>query len=96
METHPDEFDVGYSTKWNQLINAYKQHLNAEDQQALTDGLNKLMQQRFTEKVMEELVDPKGLRLKPMTLNPSNTTWNGASATVSSASFYPTTVIPPV
>ena len=59
MKTNPEEFDVGYSTKWNQLINAYKELLEPEDQQTLTEGLKKLMQQRFTEKVMEELIDPK-------------------------------------
>jgi hypothetical protein len=94
MKTNPDEFIDG--GKWAHIMNKHEDFLDVEDRQALTNGLNKLMQQRFTEKVMEELVDPKGLRLKPMTLNPSNTTWNGASATVSSASFYPTTVIPPV
>ena len=58
METHPDEF-FDFGSKWAGVIGEHKDFLEAEDRQALTDGLNKLMQQRFTEKVMEELVDPK-------------------------------------
>lgn len=73
MKTNPEEFDVGYSTKWNHLINAYKETLEPEDRQALTNGVNKLMQQRFTEKVMEELIDPKdAVSLKSMA-HPRNT-----------------------
>ena len=66
MKTNPEEFDVGYSTKWNQLINAYKELLEPEDQQTLTEGLKKLMQQRFTERVMEELIDPKSDSLEEL------------------------------
>ena len=66
MKTNPEEFDVGYSTKWNQLINAYKELLEPEDQQTLTEGLKKLMQHRFTERVMEELIDPKSDSLEEL------------------------------
>jgi len=58
MKTHPEEF-FDFGSKWAGVIGEHKDFLEAEDRQALTDGLNKLMQQRFTEKVMEELVDPK-------------------------------------
>ena len=63
METHPDEF-FDFGSKWASVIGDHKDFLEVEDRQALTDGLNKLMQQRFTEKVMEELLDPKPLELE--------------------------------
>ena len=58
MKTNPEEF-FDFGSKWAGVIGEHKDFLEAEDRQALTDGLNKLMQQRFTEKVLEELVDPK-------------------------------------
>jgi hypothetical protein len=57
MKTNPEEF-FDFGSKWAGVIGEHKDFLEAEDRQALTDGLNKLMQQRFTEKVLEELVDP--------------------------------------
>ena len=57
MKTNPEEFADG--GKWAHIMNKHEDFLDAEDRQALTDGLNKLMQQRFTEKVMEELIDPQ-------------------------------------
>jgi len=59
MKTNPEEFDVGYSTKWQQLIIAYREILEPEDKKALDDALNKLLQQTFTEKVMKELLAPE-------------------------------------
>ena len=62
MQTHPEEFigGAGFAySKWGVLISEYKEHLDAEDRTALTDALCKLHQQAFTEKVMEELVEPK-------------------------------------
>ena len=58
MKTNPEEF-FDFGSKWAGVIGEHKDFLEAEDRQALTDGLNKLMQQRFTEKVMEQLIDPK-------------------------------------
>ena len=63
METHPEEFN-GEINKWGNLILYYKDYLDPEDADALNTGINKLLQQRFTEKVMEELVDPKKSSLK--------------------------------
>jgi hypothetical protein len=59
IKTNPEEFDVGYSTKWQQLISAYREILEPEDREALDKALNALMQQRFTEKVMKELLAPE-------------------------------------
>ena len=62
MQTHPEEFvgGAGFAySKWGSLISSYKEHLDAEDRTVLTDALCKLHQQAFTEKVLEELVDPK-------------------------------------
>ena len=59
MKTHPEEFDgTTLSTKWGQLIQLYKDYLEPEDKKALFEGINVILQQRFTEKVMEELIDP--------------------------------------
>ena len=64
MKTHPEEFIPNNgSSKWGSLIAAYKEFLEPEDRQVLTEGMNKLLQQAFTEKVMQELIDPQ-LRLK--------------------------------
>ena len=57
MKTNPEEFGVR-DAKWTSLINNYIMHLEKEDRDALNEGMDKLMQQRFTEKVMEELIDP--------------------------------------
>ena len=57
MKTHPEEFGVR-DAKWSSLMNNYIMHLEKEDRDALNEGMDKLMQQRFTEKVMEELIDP--------------------------------------
>jgi hypothetical protein len=63
MKTNPEEF-FDFGSKWASVIGEHKDFLEAEDRQALTDGLNKLMQQRFTEKVLEELVDSKKSKWK--------------------------------
>lgn len=60
MKTYPEEFVPNNgSSKWGSLIAAYKEFLEPEDRQALIMGVNKLLQQAFTEKVMQELIDPK-------------------------------------
>ena len=58
MKTHPEEFYSNVNGKWAHIINTYKPYLNKEDFAIFEDGIAKLMQQRFTEEVMEELVDP--------------------------------------
>ena len=70
METHPEEFVPEYdggTTKWGILIQSYKAYLNEEDAKALDKAYNGLMQQYFTKKVMEELLDPQ--EAKQTTLN---------------------------
>jgi hypothetical protein len=62
MKTHPEEFLAGglhIASKWGGLIAESLDCLNDEDALALKAGLNQIKQQRFTERVMEELVDPK-------------------------------------
>ena len=57
IKTHPEEFlDEG---KWGTLINRYERYFSEEDAKALSNAIDGLMQQRFTEKVLEELVYPK-------------------------------------
>jgi hypothetical protein len=64
MKTHPDEFidfptEKHISSKWGEIISDYEGYLEPEDQQALKNGLKAIHQQHFTQKVIEELVDPK-------------------------------------
>ena len=56
IKTNPEEFTEG---KWYALIQSHKMYLNPEDCKALDDGINTLMQQRFTEEVMKELLAPE-------------------------------------
>lgn len=58
IKTNPEEFD-GVNPKWNVLINAYKGVLESEDRDALENAMNGLLQQRFTERVMKELLAPE-------------------------------------
>ena len=57
MKTNSEEFTT--QEKWGHLIQSHKMFLNGEDAKALDDALNELMQQRFTEKVMKELLAPE-------------------------------------
>jgi len=59
MKTNPEEFTE--HGKWGSLIHSHKMFLSEEDCKALDAGINALMQQHFTEKVLEELVDPKSM-----------------------------------
>ena len=58
METHPEEFTppIQHGTsKWADLIHAYKDHIDAEDYEALKLGMKKVLQDKFTERVMQTL-----------------------------------------
>jgi len=61
MQTHPEEFVPPNDLKWKTLWEWYASFLPAEDQNAYYEGYRKVMQQHFTEKVMQELIDPKKL-----------------------------------
>jgi hypothetical protein len=60
MKTNPEEFAVGEGIigKWDSLIREYETILDLEDVTLFKQARNKLLQQQFTEKVMEELIDP--------------------------------------
>jgi hypothetical protein len=66
MKTNPEEFvDNHWSgeSRWGRLINSYRNYLDIEDlaifDSAYTATISKLMQQRFTEDVMTELLNPQ-------------------------------------
>jgi hypothetical protein len=61
MKTNPEEFVVeeGVPAKWDSLIRSYEGVLPPEDVEVFKKARNELLQQQFTEKVLEELVDPK-------------------------------------
>ena len=58
MKTNPEEFAGDSPTKWKNLVDNYRRYLKKEDLALLDNGMKELMQQRFTQKVMEELIDP--------------------------------------
>ena len=58
MESSPDEFLTGNkSGKWLHLIEQYEDHMEPEDRKVLMDKYNALKMQKFTEKVMKELLE---------------------------------------
>jgi hypothetical protein len=59
METHPEEF-VGNNvySKWNQMFVNCEDSLDPEDVEAYKNARKVLIQQHFTEQVMEELLAP--------------------------------------
>ncbi len=71
MKTHPEEFvaesQYGVS-KWSQAIQHFQEYLSKEDKEALDvawkQTISGEMQRRFTQAVMEELVDPKSEKSK--------------------------------
>ena len=63
MKTNPEEFLGERDGKWENLVYRFHQYLDPEDHVTFKKELNKLMQQRFTETVMEELVDPADRKL---------------------------------
>lgn len=70
MKTHPEEFVENSFGKWARLIADYKEYLEHEDFEVLEEGLHKLRQQEFTEKVLEGLIDPKPLNMSHNDINP--------------------------
>ena len=67
MKTHPEEFAVGEGVigKWDSLVREYETILDPEDVALFKQARSKLLQQQFTEKVMEELIDPiEGSKVK--------------------------------
>jgi hypothetical protein len=59
MKTHPEEFDAqGRDSKWENLIYRFSDWLDEEDKEAFKNAIKQMRQQKFTELVMEELIDP--------------------------------------
>jgi hypothetical protein len=59
MKTHPEEFAVeGVVSKWDVLISEYRDVLDVLDIKKLDNARRVLLQQRFTQEVMKELIDP--------------------------------------
>ena len=75
MKTHPEEFTVGEGVigKWDTLIREYETILDPEDVALFRQARGKLLQQQFTEKVMEELIDPKKSKWETVGMVSTNT-----------------------
>lgn len=61
IESHPEEFESNgiVATRWQFLIAEYEKALPEEDMKAFHAKLNEKRCERFTELVMQELLDPK-------------------------------------
>lgn len=93
MQTHPEEFAGDREGKWSHLIQSYRMFLDEGDWQALEKSMNALMQQRFTEKVLDKLVNPdkkltreEKIPLGAFTVNPQEQ-W-GATTPIAEAQKY--------
>lgn len=61
METHPEEFAYNPNEgagKWSKLLNLFRHALTKEEIDALDEGVRDIERTRFTELVMQELLDP--------------------------------------
>lgn len=61
IESNPEEFEPNgiVATRWQYLITEYARVLPEEDMKAFNEKLNQKRCDRFTELVMQELLDPK-------------------------------------
>jgi hypothetical protein len=64
IKTNPEEFyddtnGLHVTTRWGKILTDYQNFLEPEDKNALKEAMNKLHQEKFTEVVMKELLDPK-------------------------------------
>ena len=93
MKTNPEEFISNSSpaySKWGRIIGEYKEYLEPEDKEILRQGINKILQQRFTEMVMEELVDPNKNTIRLTESNTTTGTWGNTNAVYLDAQRYQT------
>lgn len=96
MKTNPEEFVAESSygvSKWGGLLQEFRPYIDKEDLEvfdaAHKEAIFQHMQQRFTEKVMEELIDPKskgGVTLSPYATGTGTTLW-GAGTNTGTATF---------
>lgn len=99
MKTHPEEFVPEYDggvTKWGNAIGQYRTYLTAEDSKALDDAWKETvvtaMRQKFTERILEELVDPKS-QINPYLASPTAMPLGGATHARSSVTFNNTNAV---
>lgn len=78
MKTHPEEFvaEANYGvSKWGQVTAPLQEYLSKEDREALNvawkQTVDEEMQRRFTQAIMEELIDPKSETVVPVSVMPS-------------------------
>lgn len=89
MKTNPEEFLGERDGKWENLVYRFHEYLDPQDHATFKQELNKLMQQRFTEKVLEELVDPKKLSGGHNDINPLNAMASGGVTLGQSTGLFP-------
>ena len=72
MKTHPEEFVPPNDGKWQTLWEWYERFMSEEDQRVYKESVNQLHQQKFTELVLEGLVDPKKSKWETVGMVTSN------------------------
>jgi len=61
MKTHPEEFAYNPNEgagKWSKLLNTFRHALTKEEIDSLDEGVRDIERERFTELVMQELLNP--------------------------------------
>lgn len=88
MKSNPEEFVPEYeggTTKWNSIMASYRGFLNKEDLEVFDQAHKKMvfnhMQEKFTQVVMKELLDPKPLA-NPYLVQPNVTLSGGTTPAV--------------
>ena len=66
MKTNPEEFLGVRDGKCESLVYRFHEYLDPQDYAIFRQELTKIMQQRFTEQVMEELIAPKKSSLEEL------------------------------
>ena len=81
MKSNPEEFEYRIdldADRWTILFRDYESVLEPEDVEAYKSARRKMLQDKFTEAVMKELLDPKPL-VNPYLVQPSATRLGGAT-----------------
>jgi len=85
MDSNPEEFiGTGSRSKWRDYFTTYKEYLNEEDVKAFETKLNTLIQDKFTETIMKELLEDKPSEGKSMGRHPIQGTGLGGQTLVGS------------
>ena len=85
MKTNPEEFDFSErDNKWESLVYRYSDWLDEGDRTAFKEAISSMRQEKFTQEVMKELLDPKSEEVSPFIYQPHPMRTGGMTQGVSS------------